>query len=227
MRSPQPALCLVVLAGIILSSATAQAQLFVTPGPPPYSPGYRSESERPRHSGAFIRGVLGGGYAYWDTSVMGASSSLSGLALCADLSIGGLVARNLVLHGDIVAVGLPSPVVVVPRAAARDVRTVYILGIIGGGVTLYLSPGGLFVSTSVGVATLLSDTTNGTAVLAAGPGFGARAMVGHDWQVARSVRMGVAGSVFYAYMSGGRSNGVSTLSWHDASVALALTTTYH
>jgi hypothetical protein len=216
-----------VFATLSLSGATAQAQVFITPGLPPFSPGYRPQSEDPRHSGAFVRGVLGAGYAYWDTSVMGTSSSLSGLALSADLSVGGLIARNLVLHGDIVAVGLPSPAVVVPRAVARDVRTVYILGLVGGGLTFYLSPRGLFVSTSVGLATLLSDTTNGIAVLAAGPGFGARAMVGHDWQVGRRVRVGVAGSVFYAFLSGGRSNGVSTLSWNDASVALVLTTTYH
>ena len=146
------------------------------------------------HDGFFLRLSAGGGYASTSIEDAGAESKLSGTGGDLNLAIGGVVGTNLALHGTLFGWVVSDPDVELEGSGSGTVDGDVTMSVFGGGVTYYFMPSNIYISPSIGLATLSFD---GDVEGSSDSGFAIDITLGKEWWVGNSWGLGVAGAFGY------------------------------
>ncbi len=180
-------------------------------------PGERSD-RRPgptaqRHLGFYLHLDIGVGYL--GTSASQGGPSLSGAALPLSIVIGGAVAEDWIIAGDLWAAAGPSP-------AGSTWGATAVAGV-GLNVTHYFMPANVFVSLSPSFTALTLDNGMGF-VERTKTGFGGKLAVGKEWWVSAHWGLGVAVEGFFA---ANHDHGSGTSSWTTFGGGFLFSATYN
>jgi hypothetical protein len=215
--SPQLLFSLVLAGGALLIGESAvMAQGYYGPayGPPPApAPSYRPapryaapayyEPASSHNGGLFVRLTAGLGYLYATESAGGPTYTYSGLGGTASLAIGGVIAPNLVLYGEITGTSAADAQVDYGDGGYNYPGVDVTLFGFGPGVAYYIEPANVYLSATLVFSKLTfsshDDYGNGYAE-DTDMGIGGSFMVGKEWWVARHLGMGVAGQLHVASM---------------------------
>ena len=171
-----------------------------------------STANEPVHRGFYFHADLG--FGYYNSS--GGGNTISGTGGGLGVCIGGGVADNLALFGE-----LFDAVVANPNINGTSTQNTNAgIGGLGVGVAYYVSPINLFLSGIVGFGRLITES-NGTQG-SSDPGLVARVGVGKEWMVSQSWGLGVAG---YLNFGSNKDQG-GTPTWTTVSPLVAFSATF-
>lgn len=150
------------------------------------------------HDGFLLRFSLGLGYEGLSTSDgEGTEIDLSGFGLSSSLSLGGVVADNLAIHGDFFGLAAVSPNVSFngEHLGEASDSSVSLTGL-GVGITHWVMPLNLYLSATLGLAKASIDIEGDE--FEADWGVALRAMVGKEWWVADEWGIGLMAELTWA-----------------------------
>jgi hypothetical protein len=207
---------LVLASGALLigESAALAQQPYYGPayGPPPLPPGYYSPPPRryapapyyyspQAHEGFFVRFTLGVGYLSASESYHGATLSYSGFGVTAGGALGGAVAPNLILFGEILGTSVINADQNYGGSLGSSGYDVEMYGF-GPGIAYYLEPANLYFSGTLAFTKIsFSDTYSQYPAGDTNLGLGVSLMVGKEWWIGRRLGLGLAGQLHLASMS--------------------------
>jgi hypothetical protein len=180
-------------------------------GPPP-----AAESTVHRHLGFYLHLDIGVGYLSTSPSQAAGGSSLSGAALPLSIAIGGAVAEDWIIAGDLWGAAGPSP-------SGWEWGATVISGA-GLNVTHYFMPANVFISVTPSFTALIIDNGLGF-VERTKTGFGGKVAVGKEWWVGDHWGLGVAAEGFFAVNKDNGSG--ATGSWTTFGGGLVFSATYN
>ena len=209
MRPNLRALLLFVLASstLLLSESSTLAQTYYYGPPPPpryYRPAYAAPAPyRPfSHQGLYLRFTGGLGYLAASEDVNGSTLTYSGFGFSFSGAIGGAVAPNLIVFGEVLGTTAfnadQSYGGVSQGLSGLDVT---LLGI-GPGIAYYIEPANVYLSGTLAFSTVsFSDTYSQYAVKDTNWGIGLTFSVGKQWWIGYRWGFGFAGQVHLASMA--------------------------
>lgn len=150
------------------------------------------------HDGFMLRLTLGLGYEGLALSDgAGTEIDLSGFGLSSSITLGGVVAENLAIHGDFFGLAAVSPNVAINGEEFGEATDSSIsLSGLGVGLTHWVMPLNLYLSATLGLAKASIDVEGDA--YEADWGFALRAMVGKEWWVADEWGLGVMAELTWA-----------------------------
>jgi hypothetical protein len=160
-------------------------------------PAYAGGQPR-EHDGFFMRLSLGGGSGSANIEEGGNKAKFNGGAGDMNLAFGGMVSKNLALHGTMWGWGVQDPdadITIVGLGSGSGTFNGFLaMSAIGPGVTYYLEPANVYFSGSIGIGNLSgSDDLEGST----DTGFALDATVGKEWWVGNNWGLGFAGDFTY------------------------------
>jgi hypothetical protein len=175
-----------------------------------------AESTVHRHLGFFLHLDIGVGYLGTSASQAAGGSSLSGAALPLSIVIGGAVAEDWIIAGDLWGAAGPSP-------SGWEWGATVLSGA-GLNVTHYFMPANVFVSITPSFTALVIDNGQGF-VERTKTGFGGKLVIGKEWWVGDHWGLGVAAEGFFAV---NKDNGTgATGSWTTFGGGIVFSATYN
>lgn len=156
-------------------------------------PAGAENTPRDHAGGFFLRLAAGAGGASSEIDTDGNDVKFSGPAGDVNIAIGGMVARNLALHGTIFGWTVGNPDVEVNGRTFDTDDTEFSMSALGGGLTYYFMPVNLYLSGSLGVGSLTADGSEVDGE--SDPGIAADFSVGKEWWVSNRWGLGIAGAV--------------------------------
>jgi hypothetical protein len=145
------------------------------------------------HDGFFLRLSAGAGAANTELDIPGAKTELDGGSGDINIAIGGIVARNLAIHGTLFGWLVSDPDVTIEGLGSGTAENTDLdLSAFGGGLTYYFMPVNIYISGSAGAGQLTVDTPAGEADTK--NGFVGEITLGKEWWVGGSWGLGVAGA---------------------------------
>ena len=196
---------------VLLCAQTVSAQILA---PEPEQPTGFHE-----HDGFFLSLSTGLGYANVEDRWGGAKLTYDGLNGSFDVRIGGSIAQNLILSGDLMGWSLSDPKV---SGYGTLGNTSLIQSTVGVGLTYYFMPANIFVSGTVGLAGFSLDAGGNTTSSDTGVGLYLKA--GKDWWVGADWGLGVAATFGWSSVKTATTSGDEKLSGY--SVGLQFNATY-
>jgi hypothetical protein len=185
----------------------------VTPPPPGFH----------EHDGFFLSLSAGPTYASIDNEASSLKLVYSGWGAGFDVRIGGTVAPNFMLSGDLMGWVLENPKVDVSGYGSGSLQnTSFLQSTIGVGVTYYFMPVNMFLAGTVGFAGFSLDANGQTANT--DKGLGLYLKVGKDWWVGPDWALGIAGSFGWSSVKNSAGTVSETLSGY--SVGIQFNATY-
>lgn len=213
------------------------------PAPPGY-PYAQPMASHPRvgafeHDGFFLRmnlGVGAGGMAYDERARQTgglAPVKTRGVVGVFELSIGGRVVENLIVHGTLIAAGMSSNKTIdgVENRTYDDLATRMVM--LGGGVTYYVMPTNLFFTAVLGGTYLeeeRGDERSGRydrIRIESGAGVGTALSIGKEWWVGQRGQWGIGAAITGAFYTAPIEL-LAEESWARAhSISLSFSATYN
>jgi hypothetical protein len=182
------------------------------------------------HEGLFVRLQVGPGAArtQYKEQVDGAKLAkveATGLSGSFDLSVGGRVVGNLILHGNLTYERFRSEYRYVNgvKDAALKVSTTMLN--LGAGVTYYFMPYNVFLSTAVGPAWLFERRPAGE--VRSNTGFFLLAAAGKEWWVGPRGQWAMGASLRFTFAAAAVDIGGTANTLRFANLSLALSTTFN
>ncbi|MCB9707801.1 MAG: hypothetical protein H6714_03275 [Myxococcales bacterium] len=197
------------LSMVLLSSASASAD--------PYDSDYHA------HTGFFLRMNVGPGFSYVEAT--DSDASVSGFGLALNLSIGGAVAKNLIIHGDLYTTTAFDPDVDVDGGIDGQVDGMMYNSGLGVGLTYYL-PSNFFLTFGAGLASQSFVYDDDDIESDAEYGIGTRFMFGKEWWVSSDWGIGLAAQVSYAFILPDNS-GDDSMKIHALTTSVLFSATYN
>jgi hypothetical protein len=208
MRHFLRSLFLLALTGSVLQvlESNAMAQGYYGPPPGYYRPAPRHAAPSyyagdQQHDGLFVRGTVGMGYLTASESSNGVSYTYSGFGLTLSGAIGGTIAPNLVLFGEILGTSVVQADLSETGYQGASGYDLTMFGF-GPGMAYYVEPINLYFSGTLAF-TKISFTDSNSQYLASDTslGVGISFMVGKEWWVGRDLGVGIAGQAHVASMN--------------------------
>ncbi len=149
--------------------------------------------DRDHDGGFFLRLSAGSGYAQTE---LGDPTVMKYYGPCGDVNfaVGGVVLRNLALHGSLFGWTIIDPSLEIGTIPGEINGSLMLSGF-GAGITYYIMPINIYISPSVGIGRLTLESNGQTGETEMGPFFDFT--VGKEWWVGGSWGLGVAGTVGY------------------------------
>lgn len=196
---------------VLLCAQTVSAQVLI--------PETTQPSGFHEHDGFFLALSTGPVYANIKDQWRGTTLTFDGVGASFDLRIGGSVAQNLILSGDLMGWSLDEPKV--SGYGSLD-NVDLVQGTVGVGLTYYFMPENIFISGTVGLAGFSLDvrgtTTNSD------NGLGLYVKSGKEWWVGANWGLGVAATFGWSSVKTATNSGDEKLSGY--SVGLQFNATY-
>ena len=176
-----------------------------------------------RHDGFFLRLSAGLGGASTDaTDNFGDKLEFSGLTGDVNFAIGGMVSRNLALHGTLWGWSIADPDIEVNNDAAGDLNGDLTMSAFGMGVTYYFMPTNLYLSGSLGLGQLELNV-DGVGDADTDMGLVLDATIGKEWWVSSNWALGLAGALgFHSIPEDGYDD-----NWDGISLGLRFSATFN
>ncbi len=168
------------------------------------------------HDGFFLSMSLGGGYCSIDDKYGSLALTYSGAGTPIDVRIGGTIGENLMLSGDIIGFGIPSPNVSGSLNGQMSGSTTMYQDIFGIGLTYYLMPANFFVAGTLGMGGF--SLQEGSTTVNTHAGLGLYFKLGKECWVAPDWALGVAGSVGWCKTTTNTTTGSETLTGYFVGV---------
>ena len=181
------------------------------------------------HDGFFLRLAPGIGTASAKIEEQGSTFEFSDGVSEGDVAVGGLIGRNLLLHGTLFGWIMSGPKAELSLSGVGsgsvDVSGSVYLSAVGGGLTYYVMPANLYFTGSIGMGRMVSEledpfrgeTENGLAFTLG---------LGKEWWVGDAWGLGVAGA--FNYFSADDRNFVSDgNTWSGPSYAVRFSATFN
>jgi hypothetical protein len=223
MRPYLRSLCLLALAGgaLLLGESAASAQYYYGPayGPPPppapapvpryyaapaprYSPAPSYYSAPFVHQGLFLRLTVGAGFLTASETVNGATLSYSGFGATLSGALGGAIAPNLIIYGEILGTSVfNADQTYGGQPQGLSGLDVAMYGF-GPGIAFYIEPVNMYLSGTLTFSKVsFTDTYSQYPTGDTNLGIGGSFTVGKEWWVAQRLGMGIAGQAFVASMT--------------------------
>jgi hypothetical protein len=203
------------------SSTTSQTSAAVVSD----EPAAVADSATPhQHAGIFLRAYLGAGYR--SMSATDTSMKISGGGGSFGLAIGGTVAENLILLGELMVEVAQNPTIEM-GAQSTDTTdaSLAFLGL-GPGVAYYIMP----ANVHLGASLLLTEATltyKGTKIAETDWGFGGVVRVGKDFWIGKNFGLGALGQFSLASMNDKANDAGPTPTWTATAASLALEATFN
>ena len=180
------------------------------------------------HRGFYLRMNLGPGFSSMEAD--DANLTLKGAGVGASAAVGGALARNFVLFGEVFLHGMADPSV---EGLGLDESTVQGAGVlgIGPGAAYYFMPLNLYVSATLALTAGFVDVRDelgdpDTKSRSTKAGLGLSLMVGKEWWLSANWGLGVAAQLFGARMQDEDiADGESA--WRAGGFALLISGTYN
>ncbi|MGA8890655.1 MAG: hypothetical protein WB493_03735 [Anaeromyxobacteraceae bacterium] len=153
------------------------------------------ESTARRHKGFFLRLDGGIGYAGSSTSQGGVNASITGASSQFGVAVGGAVAENVILAGDIWGGVLFAPKVTVGGITGTRSSSASLVGF-GPHLSYYFMPANIYLSLTPAI-TIVSLTYDGSSANTKA-GFGSKIALGKEWWVGDHWGLGVAGQFMFS-----------------------------
>lgn len=192
------------------------------PPPPPMQGNYYYAAPAPgaqTHDGIYFRFGLGFGFTSMKSDDIDTKISGGGGAIV--LSLGGNIAQNLIIYGEIVGTTASNPTIEMGGTEFDTDNTT--AGQFGVGVGLaYYLPSNVYFSGTIAATQLsvqVDDETVGETDF--GPGFSG--MIGKEWWVSDNWGLGIAGQIMFASM---KDKDSSDVSWTSTGGGLLFSATY-
>ena len=176
--------------------ALAVLVLLMLPGAAPAEEPLPADSTVHRHLGFFFRADVGLGYLSSPNQQSEGPAPISGLSVPLGLAVGGAVAENWILAGEVWG----------GFTTSTGNRTLFVYGY-SLAVVHYFMPANVFISFAPGIARFSIETGNVSVSSNYGPGF--KFAVGKEWWVGDHWGLGIAAELIFAVNGG---NGFSTVS---------------
>jgi hypothetical protein len=164
-------------------------------------------------------------YQNLDDEVGSLKLTFSGAGSLVDVRIGGTVAPNLVISGDIIGRVISKPDVEVHGVGSANSNFDLTESTIGAGVTYYFMPVNIFVAGTVGLTRFGIASGGGVSVSTTDPGVSLYFKVGKEWWVGADWALGVAASAAFSNVS--NTVGSLTEDLSGMSVGVHFNATYH
>jgi hypothetical protein len=214
MRPPLRLLSLLVLASgalLIGESAARAQQPYYGPayGPPPPTRYYAAPSPRyaaapyyaRAHDGLFVRLTAGLGYLSASENYQGSTLNYSGFGATASGALGGTIAPNLIIFGEILGTSVIDAEQSYAGGSSYPGIDIVMFGV-GPGIAYYLEPGNVYFSGTLAFTKItFSDTYSQYTTSDTNLGVGASFMVGKEWWIGRRTGLGLAGQLHVASMT--------------------------
>jgi hypothetical protein len=193
--------------------------------PPGYAPAYAAAPDHV-HDGFYLRLHIGGGYAHMGgTDANGDEVAFVGAGGSFGVALGGTVAPNFIIFGNLFGVSLSDPDIQFNGTKTGTASGTTTLAGIGPGVAYYFQPINMYLSGTVAAMWFSADDSNGNSAYSSDTGFGFQGMVGKEWWVSQDWGIGLAGEVLF---SGAMKDKVDpTIKWGGTSFGLAFSATYN
>lgn len=211
-----------VAASVLLLSAPAFAQ---TAPPAEESAPAAVAPAQNQHAGVFLRAELGAGFRSMSTPDAG-SAKASGAGAGFAIAVGGPVAENLILLGELTVDSAQNPTIQVGSRSVETTDASFALLGLGPGITYYFMP----ANVHVGATILLTEATltyKGEKIAETDLGFGGLLRVGKDFWIGKNFGLGVAGQFTFATMKDKVADGGTNPTWSAMAGTLALEGTYN
>jgi hypothetical protein len=180
-------------------------------GPPPPAPAYAPQPRRyssaphyfAAHDGLFLRLAGGLGYLSASENVSGGSLNYSGVGFTLSGALGGAIAPNLILYGEI----LGTSVVNAEQSYAGVSQGLSGLDVVmygfGPGIAYYIEPVNVYLSATLTFSKISFSDTYSDYYLTTDTnlGLGGSFSVGKEWWIAQRLGLGIAGQLHVASMT--------------------------
>jgi hypothetical protein len=161
--------------------------------PTPYRPMPVAYPGYHEHDGFYLRLVMGAGYLNTTMSVSGDSATLSGFAGSFAAAVGGSIAPNLIIYGEISGMSVNEPTMSYRGTSSTQRDVTFSMLTFGPGLAYYLQPMNVYFSGSVGFGYFnFSDNNDYYEDENSDLGFGLSTMMGKEWWVTTDWGLGVA-----------------------------------
>jgi hypothetical protein len=147
---------------------------------------------------------------------------MSGVAIPFGIVIGGAVAENVIIAGDLWGISAVSPSFTVAGQTASGSDSSFGLGGVGLNLTYYFMPANVYVSVTPSLVGLTLRANGATGNSQAG--FGTKIGVGKEWWVGDHWGLGLAGQFFLGV---NQDTGVNPPTWTTLGGAVAFSATYN
>lgn len=212
---------LLVLASTLALTAPAVAQTY---GPNnPYAPAPGSY----QRDGLFVRLTIGPSFTYMGTEVDGFDISISGTGAQIGVALGGSIAPNLRVFGELLGNSAVNPEIEVDGVDAGEADISASVVGIGGGLIYYM-PNDVYLSGTLAFSQISVSDDNGDQIGESDMGMGVSALIGKEWWVHPQWSLGVAGQLYLAAMQDKEEdfNG-DTPVWQTVALGVLFTATYN
>jgi hypothetical protein len=175
-----------------------------------------------RHLGFFLRLDGGLGYMGSSTSMGGVNASMAGVAIPFGIAIGGAVAENFILAGDLWGTVAVAPSFTLGGQTTSASKSSFSLGGFGLNLTYYFMPGNIYISVTPSIVALSiksSDTTSNSQA-----GFGTKFGLGKEWWVGDHWGLGLAAQFFLGI---NQDTGTNPPTWTTLGGGPAFSATYN
>jgi hypothetical protein len=176
---------------------------------------------RAHDGGFFMRLAIGAGPAATELEEGGERLKFSGTAGDVNIALGAIVGENLALHGTLAGWSISKPELEVTGLGSGTIDGDLTMAMFGVGLTYYFAPSNVYLSGSIGLASLTYevdrvsfDTDNGMALELA---------LGKEWWVGNRWGLGLAAAVNYHSIP----DGDVDLNWKGTSFALRFSATFN
>jgi hypothetical protein len=180
---------------------------YYPPQPPSYYQTTPPEAQGPlpgehTHDGFFLSLRPGIGILHAKYSYGGSDTTISGGGMALSFAVGGVIAPNLIIYGEVVSVQSSSTNIDPGYGSTGLGGKVGLFGI-GPGIAYYLEPANFYVSGTIAFSQVTANDTGSSIESRDGNkltdlGFGLALTVGKEWWVSHNWGLGVAGVVHVA-----------------------------
>jgi hypothetical protein len=179
------------------------------------------------HDGFYLNAALGPAYANMFTEVAGQELSMSGGGAALSLALGGAVAPNLILFGQLVAHAAADPKLEASGFASETLNGSAAVTGVGAGVAFYVMPVNVFLSGSALATQITISDKDNDEVGETDLGFGLNLAAGKEWWV--SDNWGLGGALQFMVASMESKNAVlgSKPKWTAVSLGFVLSATFN
>jgi hypothetical protein len=193
--------------------------------------GYTQEQQNAgfhQHDGFFLRfhGGVGSGKMV-EEDFLGSDMTLTGLAGVFRCQIGGTVATNLVLFGEMGAFAISDPSMEWQTISGTTENVDLSISDIGAGLTYYFMPSNIYLSSTVTLSRDRIELKDLDRAASTEMGFGIYLSVGKEWWVSSDWGLGVAGFGYYSQTTDKDENSQNEYTVNNSVFGVVFSATYH
>jgi hypothetical protein len=179
-----------------------------------------------RHRGFFLRSFLGAGYRTASESSEYGDARISGGGAGVGIEMGGALAENLILHGDLFYEVASNPTLKTDEGSVDLDGGKLTFVALGPGVSYYVMPANIHFGASL-LLCKMSFGTDDETFGSSDWGYGGALRFGKDFWLGKEFSLGALGQVAFAHMKDGENAEGESRNLNSTTATVAFSMSYH